>query len=278
MYDHHDRRVLITAGASGIGNAIAGLFAQEGAKIHIVDIDQNAINRLIEANPAVDDWVISQADVSDEQTVAEIFSTQSKKFDGIDILVNCAGIKGPTGPVEDLKLLEWRQCLAVNLESAFLCARSAVPMFKHQGSGNIINISSTAGWHGYPLRSPYAAAKWAVIGLTKSLAMELGPFGIRANAICPGSVNGDRMDRVIKDEAKEKNLTEDQVRTAYTNSVSLRSFIDAEDIAQTALFLGSRAASRITGQAISVDGHLENFGGLDQQATEIPNYHSHIEF
>ena len=264
MFTQKNHRVLITAGASGIGLVIARMFAEQGAKLHVADVDENAIAQLSSEFMGNSAWRFSQADVSNEHVVNEIFATQKKEFDGIDTLINCAGIKGPTGPVESLKLADWQECLNINLQSAFLCARSAIPMLKAQGSGGIISISSTAGWHGYPLRSPYAAAKWAVIGFTKSLAMELGPFGIRANAICPGSVNGDRMDRVIRDEAVEKNIPEEQIRKAYTNSVSIRSFIDAEDIAQTALFLASGAASKITGQAINVDGHLENFGGLDQ--------------
>ncbi|MYD75974.1 MAG: SDR family oxidoreductase, partial [Gammaproteobacteria bacterium] len=182
---------------------------------------------------------------------------------GVDILVNCAGIAGPTALVEEISLKDWHRCIAVNLDSAFLYCRALIPAMREAGRGCIINISSTAGWHGFPMRSPYAAAKWAVIGLTRTLAMELGPSGIRANVICPGSIDGDRMDRVIADESDQKGVTEEVIRKKYTNSCSLRTFIDAEDIAKMALFLASPGASRVTGQVLNVDGHLENPGSLE---------------
>ena len=144
-----------------------------------------------------------------------------------------------------------------------MCCKHAIALLRQADDGSIINIASTAGWHGYPLRTPYAASKWAVIGLTKSLAMELGPRGVRVNAICPGSVNGARMDQVIADEAREKGVEEAVIRQNYRRNVSLRTFIEPEDIAHTAMFLASSAAQRITGQAITVDGHLEAFGTVD---------------
>ena len=255
-------RVLVTAGASGIGYAIASCFSNSGAEIHIADIDGEAVELAKQAIP-FSSAAFSVADVSDESAVAEMFSKQDKHFGGIDVLVNCAGIKGPTGATEDLLLSDWQRCLEVNLQSTFLCSKHAIPFLKSQGSGCIINLSSTAGWHGYPLRSPYAAAKWGIIGLTKSMAMELGVHGIRVNAICPGSVSGDRMDRVISEEAKKTGTSESDIRRMYTKGSSMRCFIEAEDIAQTAFFLASEGAKRITGQAISVDGHLESFGGID---------------
>ncbi len=252
----------MTAGASGIGYAIANCFSQSGAEIHIVDIDQEAVEK-VKQSAGLSNALFTVADVSDEAAVAEMVSRQNTHFDGIDVLINCAGIKGPTGATEDLDLSDWQRCLEVNLQSTFLCSKHVIPLLKPQRSGSIINLSSTAGWHGYPLRSPYAAAKWGIIGLTKSMAMELGVHGIRVNAICPGSVAGDRMDRVIADEANKTGLQESEIRQMYTKGSSMRSFIEAEDIAQTAFFLASEGAKRITGQAISVDGHLENFGGID---------------
>lgn len=264
MKKFENHRVMVTAGAAGIGKAIATFFAREGALVHVVDIDRVAIGEIIEATSAQPGLLVSEADVANEFAVKTVFAKQQQTFDGVDTLVNCAGIKGPTGTVETLLLTDWQRCLEVNLQATFLCSKYAIPLLKKQGNGSIINLSSTAGWHGYPLRSPYAAAKWAVIGFTKSLAMELGPFGIRANAICPGCVNGDRMERVIAAEAAAKHLPTEQIRDAYTKSVSMRAFIEAEDIAETALFLASEAAAKISGQFISVDGHLENVGGLDQ--------------
>ena len=251
--------VLITAGASGIGRAITESFLEQGARVHVLDIDQHALLCMGESLDPGATCRLTQADVADPCAVAAAFENQS----ALDVLVNCAGIKGPTGPVESLDLTDWRQCIAVNLDATFLCCKQAIPLLRRSSHGSIISLSSTAGWHGYPLRAPYAAAKWGVIGLTKSLAMELGPAGIRVNAICPGSVSGPRMDQVISDEALEKGMPEADVREAYTRAVSLRTFIDADDIADTALFLASPAARRITGQAISVDGHLESFASLN---------------
>ena len=260
MYTFENQNVLVTAGASGIGRCIAISFLKAGANVHVADIDERAINEFSNSNPGT---VASQVDVADELAVDELFRTQHDRHGDLDILINCAGIQGPTAAVEDIEFADWRQCVAVNLDAAFLCSRRAVPMMKAKasgsGRGNIINISSTAGWHGYPFRSPYSSAKWAIIGFTKSLAMELGTCGIRVNAICPGTVDGDRMDRVITAEAKKKNVNEQQIRDEYTQGCSMRTMISGQDIADMALFLASDAASKVTGQAINVDGHLESF-------------------
>ncbi len=261
MPSFNQQSALITAGAAGIGHAIATAFAAAGARVHVADIDEQAIAKLNADHP---DILTSAADVADEDAVARVFHRHDERFGGMEILVNCAGIAGPTALLEDIEPSHWRRCVAVNLEATFLCCRKAIPVMRRAGAGCIINISSTAGWHGYPLRTPYVAAKWGVIGLTKSIAMELGPAGIRANAICPGSIDGDRMERVIAAEAARKNLGEEQVRENYTRGVSLRTFITARDIADAALFIASPAASKITGQVINVDGHLENFGSLDR--------------
>jgi NAD(P)-dependent dehydrogenase (short-subunit alcohol dehydrogenase family) len=153
---------------------------------------------------------------------------------------------------------EWRRTLAVGLDGTFYCLRHAVPLLKRAGGGTIVNISSTAGLMGYPLRAPYTAAKWAVVGLTKSLAVELGPFGIRANAICPGSVDGPRMERVFAAEAEARGRTPEEVRESYLRNASLRTFIEVHDIAAMALFLASDAGAKISGQALAVDGHTES--------------------
>ena len=253
--------VLITAGASGIGHAIATSFAEAGAGVHVVDVDESGLEKLNADHPAI---LTSVADVVDESAVEGAFERHNERFGGLEVMVNCAGIAGPTALLEEIALADWRRCIGVNLDGTFLCCRKAIPLMRRAGKGCIINISSTAGWHGYPLRTPYSAAKWAIIGLTKSIAMELGPAGIRANVICPGSIDGERMDRVIEAEAVRKNLSAEQIREKYTAGVSLRTFIAAQDIADTALFLASPAASKITGQVINVDGHLENIGGLDQ--------------
>jgi NAD(P)-dependent dehydrogenase (short-subunit alcohol dehydrogenase family) len=149
----------------------------------------------------------------------------------------------------------------VNLDGAFYCLRHAIPLIKAAGAGSIVNLSSTAGLFGYPLRAPYVASKWALVGLTKTLAIELGPFGIRANAVCPGSIDGPRMDRVIAAEAAARGTSEAVVREAYMRQTSLRSFIDASDVAEMVLFLCSDAGAKITGQAMAIDGHTESLSG-----------------
>lgn len=252
-----NKSVLVTAGAGGIGECIAASFAHAGARLHIVDLDIT----LAESKPDFCDALITQADVSKEEEVERIFGSHFAQFGGIDVLINCAGIAGPTAMVENISVDEWQHCFGVNINATFLCSRKAVPSMKQNRAGRIINISSTAGWHGYPLRSAYCAAKWAVIGFTKSLAMELGQYGITANAICPGSVEGDRMNRVIAAEAKEKGLSEQQVRDNYTRSCSMRTFIGAQNIADMAIFLASEKASKVSGQIMNVDGHLESYGG-----------------
>ena len=252
---------LITAAGAGIGRAIAEAFARADYAVHAVDIDADAIAETARALP--ESALCSVADVADVQAVSRVFAEHRDRFADIDVLVNCAGIAGPTALLEDIELDEWRRCIAVNLDATFLCCRQSIPMMRAAKRGCIINIASTAGWHGYPLRTPYAAAKWGVIGVTKSLAMELGPVGVRVNVICPGSIEGARMQRVIQAEAAHQQIDEAVVRQRYEQSASLRTFIQPNDIADSALFLASDASAKITGQVINVDGHLESFGAVD---------------
>lgn len=258
--DFQSHRVLITAGASGIGRCIAEAFLNRGASVHIADIDDAAIQTMQLQYPSL---TASCVDVADPVAVDELFRAQQQTYGGLDHLVNCAGIKGPTALLENTAVDEWRRCLAVNLEATFLCCRQAVPLLRRSMANStrpaIVNISSTAGWHGYPMRSAYSSAKWAVIGLTKSLAMELGEAGIRVNVICPGTVEGERMSRVVADEARESGANENDLLDGYRQACSLRELIRASDVADMALFLCSSAASRVTGQIMNVDGHMERF-------------------
>jgi NAD(P)-dependent dehydrogenase (short-subunit alcohol dehydrogenase family) len=176
----------------------------------------------------------------------------------LDVLVNNAGIAGPTARVEDIEPADWDRTIAVDLNGQFYCARLAVPLLKGAGGGSIINISSSAAFSGYPLRSPYAASKWAVIGLTKTLAMELGRFGIRVNAICPGSVEGPRIDRVIERDAAARGMTPEAVRNIYLSHTSMHTFVTADEVASLAAFLASDGGAKISGQVIGVDGHTES--------------------
>ena len=250
------QRVMVTAGGAGIGWAIAKAFADSGAKVHVCDVDERALYNVTKTYPAV---AARKVDLTNEQAIDEWFDHALGDLGGLDVLINNAGTKGPTGYVEELKLNDWRECLTVCLDVQFLCARRAAPLMKSQGAGSIVNISSTAGLYGYGLRTPYAAAKWAVIGFTKSLAVELGPYGVRANAICPGSVDGARMQNVIRAEAESRGVSIDVVQKEYVQSQSIKRFVSPEEIADMCLFLSSPAAKMVTGQAIAVDGHTETF-------------------
>ena len=253
-----NKRVLVTAGASGIGRAIAFAFRQQGGRVVVCDVDQGALDALADEAP---DIAAVKTDVADPDAVAALFRYLGEHLGGIDVLVNNAGIAGPAGFLEDLSPDEWRRCLTVNVDGGFLCARQALPLMKAQGAGSIINLASNAGILGFPMRSPYAASKWAVVGLTKSLAMEVGPFGIRVNVIAPGSVEGDRLERVIAAEAAARDLSPDAIREDYYRTSSLRTFVSADDVAAVALFLASDAGAKISGQVIPVDGHTETLGG-----------------
>ena len=248
-------RVIVTAGGAGIGRVIAAAFAAEGARVHVCDVDSDALAVAGEI-PGV---VPARVDVADEAALDHWLEGAIAELGGVDVLVNNAGTSGPTAPVEDISLEDWRRCLAVCLDSQFLCARRVAPVMKRQRSGSIVNLSSTAGLFGYGHRTPYAAAKWAVIGLTKSLAVELGPFDVRVNAICPGPVEGERMTRVIEAEARLRGSDPADVRAEYTQGSSIARFVDPSEIADACLFLSSPAARMISGQALAVDGHTETF-------------------
>ncbi|MEM7532455.1 MAG: SDR family oxidoreductase [Chloroflexota bacterium] len=254
MQSHQGRRVLVTAGAGGIGAAIAAAFHERGAHVHVCDISTENIAQFQENYPNIG---ISQTDVANVDEIERLFETVQSSLGGLDVLVNNAGISGPTALTEEISPADWDQTIAINISSHFYCARLAIPMLKAAGGGSIINISSTAGRMGYPRRSPYSASKWAIIGFTKTLAMELGEFNIRANAICPGTVEGPRIDRVMAAKASAQGVEAEVIREGYKRKSSLHTLIQASDIAEMALFLASDAGRRISGQAMSVDGHTE---------------------
>jgi NAD(P)-dependent dehydrogenase (short-subunit alcohol dehydrogenase family) len=247
--------VLITAGAAGIGRAIAEAFISQGHRVHVCDIDQGAIDAFLQANPEAR---ATHADIADVAQVDQVFAELADRHGRLDILVNNAGIAGPTAHVEDIETTDWDQTIAVNLNGQFYCARRAVPMLKAVRGGSIINMSSSVAFSGCPMRAAYTAAKWAVIGFTKTLAMELGPDGIRVNAICPGSVEGPRIDAVIERDAQRRGIAAEEIRDLYLRQSSLRSFISAEDVANLAVFLASDAGAKISGQALGLDGHTES--------------------
>ena len=247
-------RVLVTAGASGIGAAIASAFAETGAKIHICDIDEAALANVQKSFPCCQ---ATQADVANEKQVAAMFEIQRKKFGGLDVLINCAGIAGPTAGVEDISEEDWNRAIDVNLNGQYRCLHHAVPMLRESKFANIVCISSVAGRMGVQWRTPYVATKWAIVGIVKALAIELGPSDIRVNAVLPGIVEGPRMDGVIRARAELECVDEATMRELYLKKISLRRMVTADDVALMCLFLCSPAGRNITGQAISVDGNVE---------------------
>ncbi len=247
-------RVLITAGAAGIGRAHARAFLAQGAQVAITDIDAAALAVFREDHP---DALAIEANVTSEPAISAAITQAADAMGGIDIVCANAGTGGPAGALETLDAAEWRACLDVNLTGAFLTAKHAIPHLRAGNAPLLLFTSSSAGLFGYPGRSPYNAAKWALTGLTKTLAMELGPDGIRVNAIAPGAVEGERMERVLTAESAAHGVPVEDMRQQYVKGVSMKSWVTAEDIANTALFLASPAARFISGQIIPVDGHTE---------------------
>ncbi|MEH6717296.1 MAG: SDR family oxidoreductase [Aurantimonas endophytica] len=247
-------RVLVTAGASGIGAAITRAFVEAGARVLICDIDADALATFAEAHPEV---ATLRADVSNEAEVDALLDAAAEQLGGLDVLVNNAGIAGPTGAIDEIPLEEIRRTLDVDLMGQFLVLRRAAPLLRQSEAGAIINISSVAGRLGYGLRTPYSAAKWGIVGLTASLAKEMGPDGIRVNAILPGVVRGARIEGVIRDRAEASGVSYAAMEAQYLANISLRRMVEPEDVAGMALFLCSPAGANISGQAISVCGNLE---------------------
>ena len=249
------RRILISAGASGIGRAIADRLIENGARVHVCDVSDVFLREFRAAHPG---HGATRCDVSNAAEVDGLFAEVGAALGGLDALINNAGIAGPTAAVEHITPEDWRRTLDVGITGHFLCTRLAVPMLKAAVDGSIVNISSAAGRFGYAFRTPYAAAKWAVIGFTQSLAKELGPSGIRVNAILPGIIRGKRMEGVIRDRASQAGVGYETMKREYLNRISLRRMTDPEDVADSVLFLLSPAGRNISGQSLGVDGNVES--------------------
>lgn len=252
-----DLRVLVTAGAGGIGLEIARAFVREGAKVHICDVDAAALAAAKKSDPQLTQSV---CDVADRGQVAKLFDDVLGALGGLDCLVNNAGIAGPTGKVEEINPEDWDRCLAIDITGQFNCVRLAVPHLKQSKNASIMNLSSQAGKHGFPLRSAYAAAKWGVIGFTKSIAIELGGFGIRVNALLPGLVAGDRIRRVIEAKSQENGMSFKDQEAAMFRSVSIKDYVTPQQLADMVVYTSSPRAKTISGQAISVCGDTNMLG------------------
>lgn len=247
-------RVVVTAAASGIGLAIARAYDAEGARVEVCDIDDDAFNALAACGSGIR---ATRCDVTDRAAVDDFLDAAVGRLGGLDVLVNNAGIAGPTARVEDIDPVDWDRCMAVCLGSQFNCIRRAVPHLRGSTNASIVNLSSAAGRMGFALRSPYAAAKWGVIGLSKSLAIELGPDRIRVNAILPGIVAGDRQRRVLEAKAQRRGVSFETIEAEAFAYASVAEYVTAEQIADQILFVTSERGRTITGQAISVCGDLK---------------------
>jgi|LNFM01.1.fsa_nt_gb NAD(P)-dependent dehydrogenase (short-subunit alcohol dehydrogenase family) len=248
------QRVLVTAAGGGAGRVIASRFHAEGARVVACDIDGAGLSALEAECPGLKGIA---ADAGDERAVAGIFDTMMARLGGIDVLVNNVGIAGPTAAAEDVTLDAWNETLRVNLTSHFLFARAAIPSMKAQGSGLIVNISSGSATVGLPLRLPYVVSKAAVLSMTKNLARELGPFGIRVNAILPGAIRGARIERVVAAKAEALGVPAADYERSLLRYISMRCMVEPDDIAAMIQFLASPGGQRISGQLIGVDGNIE---------------------
>jgi NAD(P)-dependent dehydrogenase (short-subunit alcohol dehydrogenase family) len=249
------QRVLITAGASGIGHAIAQSFLDAGAAVHVGDIDAPALAGLREREPRIG---TSLCDVADAAAVQRMVAEAGQALGGLDVLVNNEGIAGPAAPVESLDPAAWDSVLRVNLTGTFLVTQAAIPLLRRSGAASVIVMSSLAGRFGYPNRSPYSTTKWGLIGFTKTLSRELGPDGIRVNAILPGAVEGPRLQQVFAGRASLSGRSAAHEAAAALANQSIKRFVDPADIGALAVFLASPAGRSISGQILPIDGDSQS--------------------
>ena len=252
-----NKKIIISAAADGIGWSIAQECMLNGAIVYISDKNKQFLDEISKHDLYEKQLFLDRVNAHEVQEVENYFNKIKNNVDSIDALINNVGIAGPTGKLEELNINDWKETIDININSHFYYNKFSIPLIKKNNGGSIINLSSTAGLFGFPLRSPYTASKWAVIGMTKALAIELGEFNIRVNAICPGAVSGDRMKRVIVAKAKSLSVKEEAIKKDYESMVSLKTFVDKKDISNMAVFLLSEEAKNISGQVMTVDGNTE---------------------
>jgi NAD(P)-dependent dehydrogenase (short-subunit alcohol dehydrogenase family) len=245
------KKILITAGAGGIGFATATAFAAQGHRVHIADINAEAVDRAVQSHENITGSV---TDVSQPESITALFEDIASELGGLDVLVNMAGIPGPTAPVEDLPAEDWSAVLGVNLTGTFLVTRHAIPLLKASGAGTIVTMSSLAGRFGYANRIAYSTTKWGLVGFAKTLALELGEYGITSNTIHPGAVDGPRIQKVLQGRADANGTTYEQEVANALDNQSVKQFIDPVDIAALILFLAGPHGRTISGQQLPIDG------------------------
>ena len=252
-----NKKIIISAAADGIGWSIAQECMLNGAIVYLTDKNNETLDEISKHNLYEKQLFLDKVNTYDAREVENYFNKIKNNVDNIDALINNVGIAGPTGRLEELNINDWKETIDINVNSHFYYTKFSIPLIKKNNGGSIINLSSTAGLFGFPLRSPYAVSKWAVIGMTKSLAIELGEFNIRVNAICPGSVSGNRMKRVIQAKAESLGVKEASIQKEYESMASLKTFVDKKDVSNMAVFLLSEEAKNISGQVMTVDGNTE---------------------
>ncbi len=253
----YNQRIIISAAAEGIGWSIAQACLLNGAFVYISDKNEEALEKLTKNTYYNKKLFLDKVKSNHSEDVKNYFDKVFKKIGKIDALINNIGISGPTSKIEKININEWKETIDININSHFYFSKFSIPLLKKNKKGSIINISSTAGIFGFPYRSPYAASKWAIIGMTKTLAIELGKHNIRVNAICPGAVDGNRMKRVIKAKSKTLNIDEKKIKKDFESMVSMNSFVNSKDIANMAIFLLSNESNKVSGQILTVDGNTE---------------------
>ena len=254
MNELKDKVAIVTGGGYGIGKEIALAYGRAGAKVVIAARSEKPMQETVDALKKINARaILVRTDVSKEADCARMAEDTLKAFGRIDILVNNAGIAGPTKRIPDMTPAEWQETIDINLTGAWLAARAVLPTMDKQRSGHILNISSGAGRRGYPMRSPYAASKWGMIGLTQTIAGEWGARGIRCNCICPGPIAGDRIERVMHARADAMKVPYEQIRAQFLSQSALNRMATEEECARVALFLVSDASAGLTGQTINVD-------------------------
>jgi NAD(P)-dependent dehydrogenase (short-subunit alcohol dehydrogenase family) len=255
-------RVLVTGGGAGIGWKTAEAFMASGARVHICDLSKDNLAKFSAAFPQAG---ATLTDVADHQAVDRLFDEIKAKMGGLDVLVNNAGLSGPIGPVENVDPVAWQSVFAANINGTFYCTRRAIPMMREAGGGSIINISSAAGHLPYGWRSPYSSSKWAVVGFTKTVAVEVGIDKIRVNALMPGVVAGERRDRNARIRAEQAGKSVEEMEAVRLGRVAMEKAVDEEEIADLAVFLASNQARSITGQTIGIDGYVLSLTGPENR-------------
>jgi NAD(P)-dependent dehydrogenase (short-subunit alcohol dehydrogenase family) len=251
-----DRIALVTGAAKGMGWEICTTLAREGADLALAARDVPPLEKLAREIDGLGRRALAvPCDVTDEGAVERMVSRVLEAYGRVDILVNAAGVTGPIEtPVQEIKAEDFRSVLDTNVVGTFLPIKHVLPGMIARRYGKIVNISGSSGLRGYKYRAAYSSSKWALRGLTRTVALEAGPHNVNVNALHPGIVGGDRMDRLCREKAKKRGWAPEQVYQEYVGEMALRRVTTARDIANAVLFLVSDDSANMTGQSVTVDG------------------------